>query len=98
LQILAPLPRDGIPIYCVGLNYRTHAKEAKVPVTRPRIDLIADLFEQLEVPSYPPLWTKPALSIAHPDEEIRLNDFCAKSLPDYEVKRLIGIIESEIAD
>jgi 2-keto-4-pentenoate hydratase/2-oxohepta-3-ene-1,7-dioic acid hydratase in catechol pathway len=29
-QLLAPLPRSGIPIYCVGLNYRTHAEEAKV--------------------------------------------------------------------
>lgn len=30
LQLLAPLLRDGIPIYCVGLNYRSHAKEADV--------------------------------------------------------------------
>jgi hypothetical protein len=29
-QLLAPLPHSGIPIYCVGLNYRTHAEEAKV--------------------------------------------------------------------
>ncbi len=31
-QLLAPLPHDGIPIYCVGLNYRSHAKEANVGV------------------------------------------------------------------
>lgn len=31
-QLLAPLPYDGIPIYCVGLNYRSHAKEANVRV------------------------------------------------------------------
>lgn len=42
---------------------------------------------QLAVPSYPPLWTKPAASLAHPDEDIQVNDFCAKSLLDYEVTR-----------
>ncbi|KAB5549444.1 fumarylacetoacetate hydrolase family protein [Coniochaeta sp. 2T2.1] len=29
-SLLAPLPRDGVPIYCVGLNFRRHAKEADV--------------------------------------------------------------------
>ncbi|OAQ64693.2 fumarylacetoacetate hydrolase family protein [Pochonia chlamydosporia 170] len=67
LQLLAPLPVDGVPIYCVGLNYHSHAKEAG-----------------LTVPSYPPLWTKPAASLAHPGEAIPINDFCAKSLLDYE--------------
>ncbi|KAB5511434.1 hypothetical protein GE09DRAFT_982072 [Coniochaeta sp. 2T2.1] len=66
-RLLPPLPRDGVPIYCVGLNYYSHAKEAK-----------------LDVPSCPPLWTKPATSLANPDEEIPVNDFCAKSLLDYE--------------
>ncbi|KAJ5099942.1 hypothetical protein N7532_006943 [Penicillium argentinense] len=49
------------------MNYRSHAKEAKLPI-----------------PSHPPLWTKPAASLAHPEEEIPVNDFCAKSLLDYE--------------
>ncbi|KFY09154.1 hypothetical protein V491_08373 [Pseudogymnoascus sp. VKM F-3775] len=66
-RLLAPLPRDGLPIYCAGLNYRSHAKEA-----------------YLAIPSYPPLWTKPASSLAHPNEDIPVNDFCAKSLLDYE--------------
>ncbi|KAJ4350318.1 uncharacterized protein N0V89_008939 [Didymosphaeria variabile] len=39
---------------------------------------------KLAIPSYPPLWTKPAKSIAAPDETIPINDFCAKSLLDYE--------------
>jgi 2-keto-4-pentenoate hydratase/2-oxohepta-3-ene-1,7-dioic acid hydratase in catechol pathway len=30
LQLLAPVPLEGVPIYCVGLNYRSHATEAKV--------------------------------------------------------------------
>ncbi|KAB5554728.1 hypothetical protein GE09DRAFT_1122181 [Coniochaeta sp. 2T2.1] len=66
-RLLAPLPRSDIPIYCVGLNYHSHAKEADLPI-----------------PSYPPLWTKPAASLSHPGEEIPINDFCAKSLLDYE--------------
>ncbi|KLP13329.1 bifunctional 4-hydroxyphenylacetate degradation enzyme [Fusarium fujikuroi] len=39
---------------------------------------------RLTLTSVPPLWTKPAASLANPDEDIPLNDFCAKSLPDYE--------------
>ncbi|KAH8197717.1 hypothetical protein TruAng_008134 [Truncatella angustata] len=66
-RFLAPVPHDGLPIYCVGLNYRTHATEA-----------------ELTIPSYPPLWTKPAASLAHPDEDIPVNNFCARSLLDYE--------------
>ncbi|KAL6405405.1 fumarylacetoacetate hydrolase family protein [Ilyonectria robusta] len=41
--------------------------------------------EQLPIPSYPPLWSKPVASVAHPFERIPANDLCAKSLLDYEV-------------
>ncbi|KAK4941705.1 hypothetical protein LTR10_018444 [Elasticomyces elasticus] len=66
-KLLAPLPCDGVPIYCAGLNYRSHAEEAKLPV-----------------PICPPLWTKPATALAHPEEEIWMNKYCASSFPDYE--------------
>jgi 2-keto-4-pentenoate hydratase/2-oxohepta-3-ene-1,7-dioic acid hydratase in catechol pathway len=33
---------------------------------------------------YPPLWTKPAASLADPGEDIPLDEFCALSFPDYE--------------
>ncbi|KAJ5643327.1 uncharacterized protein N7484_005834 [Penicillium longicatenatum] len=79
-QLLAPLPQENIPIYCVGLNYRSHAKEA-----------------QLTIPSYPPLWTKPAASLAHPNEDIPVNDFCAKSLLDYEGE-LVFVTSAECRD
>jgi len=36
VQLLAPLPSTSVPIYCVGLNYRSHAKEAKVRAARRR--------------------------------------------------------------
>ncbi|KAI0502929.1 fumarylacetoacetate hydrolase family protein [Xylaria bambusicola] len=32
-ELLAPLPQDGLPIYCVGLNYKSHAAEAKFEVS-----------------------------------------------------------------
>ncbi|KAI1084700.1 fumarylacetoacetate hydrolase family protein [Whalleya microplaca] len=66
-KLLAPLPRDHLPIYCVGLNYKSHSLEANLSVTKT-----------------PPLWTKPAASLANPGQEIILNDHCATSLPDYE--------------
>ncbi|KAK5047135.1 hypothetical protein LTR84_007078 [Exophiala bonariae] len=28
--LLAPVPHENVPIYCVGLNYRSHATEAKL--------------------------------------------------------------------
>ncbi|KAJ5681292.1 hypothetical protein N7455_007601 [Penicillium solitum] len=31
-KLLPPLPKTNIPIYCVGLNYRSHAKEANLNV------------------------------------------------------------------
>ncbi|KAF3396736.1 Fumarylacetoacetate hydrolase domain-containing protein 2 [Talaromyces pinophilus] len=36
-KLLSPLPRTDLPIYCIGLNYRSHAKEASlnVPVNPP---------------------------------------------------------------
>ncbi|KAF4335815.1 bifunctional 4-hydroxyphenylacetate degradation enzyme [Fusarium beomiforme] len=79
-RFLAPLPRNDLPIYCVGLNYRSHAKEAS-----------------LTLPSCPPLWTKPAASLANPDEDIPVNDFCAKSLPDYEGE-LVFVTSKECRD
>ncbi|KAI8240835.1 hypothetical protein K4K57_007743 [Colletotrichum sp. SAR 10_99] len=39
---------------------------------------------RLDIPACPPLWTKPAAALASPGEEIPVNDFCAKSLLDYE--------------
>ncbi|KAI8945222.1 fumarylacetoacetate hydrolase family protein [Xylaria longipes] len=33
-ELLAPLPRDDLPIYCVGLNYKSHATEANLQVSQ----------------------------------------------------------------
>lgn len=45
---------------------------------------LTGFFEQLAVPKYPPLWTKPPASLADPEEVIPVNEFCATSLLDYE--------------
>ncbi|GAM83819.1 hypothetical protein ANO11243_018090 [Dothideomycetidae sp. 11243] len=72
-KLLAPMVNPGAPIYCVGLNYRSHAEEAK-PL-------------QLKVTLNPPLWTKPAAALANPGEDIPVNKFCAQSAVDYEVSQ-----------
>jgi hypothetical protein len=36
-KLLAPVLDDSIPIYCVGMNYRTHAAEAGVSILKIRI-------------------------------------------------------------
>ncbi|KAK4494335.1 hypothetical protein PRZ48_014633 [Zasmidium cellare] len=66
-RLLAPVPNPNLPIYCVGLNYRSHAEEAG-----------------LKVPKQPPLWTKPAASLASPGEDIPVGKFCAEANLDYE--------------
>ncbi|KAI1149189.1 fumarylacetoacetate hydrolase family protein [Nemania diffusa] len=33
-ELLAPLPRGDLPIYCVGLNYKSHATEADLQVSQ----------------------------------------------------------------
>jgi 2-keto-4-pentenoate hydratase/2-oxohepta-3-ene-1,7-dioic acid hydratase in catechol pathway len=40
-QLLAPLPFENVPIYCVGLNYRSHATEAKVRRTTMKVTFLA---------------------------------------------------------
>ncbi|KAI0019445.1 fumarylacetoacetate hydrolase family protein [Xylariomycetidae sp. FL0641] len=87
-RLLAPLPRDDLPIYCVGLNFRSHAQEASLQVTKT-----------------PPLWTKPAATLANPGQDILMNDHCATSLPDYEGELVFvtartckDLTESEAAD
>lgn len=52
---------------------------------------------QLSVTKYPPLWTKPAASLADPGETIPINQFCATSLLDYEGE-LVFVTSKECKD
>jgi len=67
-QLLAPVPATGIPIVCVGLNYRNHANEASLPI-----------------PATPPMWYKPAASLADPGTEVPFPVQAQKGFPDFEV-------------
>ncbi|KAL4816725.1 hypothetical protein BDW67DRAFT_175338 [Aspergillus spinulosporus] len=79
-KLLPPIPQTNLPIYCVGLNYKSHAKEAK-----------------LNIPSNPPLWTKPSASLSSPNETILVSRFCASHLPDYEGE-LVFVTSRECRD
>jgi len=43
----------------------------------------------MTVPKFPPLWVKPAASLAAPNEDIPVNKFCASAFPDYEGELVI---------
>lgn len=82
----------------MGLNFRSHAKEASVGyrlVWYTGILALTKLNEQLSPAAYPPLWMKPAASLAHPSEDIPINEFCAKSMLDYEVWREHDLVSTK---
>ncbi|KAJ5371012.1 uncharacterized protein N7496_007104 [Penicillium cataractarum] len=81
-NLLPPLPQMNLPIYCVGLNYRSHAKEAS---------------GQLSIPAHPPVWTKPAAALSAPNESIPVSRFCASHLPDWEGE-LVFVTSRECRD
>ncbi|KAB8209110.1 fumarylacetoacetate hydrolase family protein [Aspergillus parasiticus] len=63
--LLSPIENTPIVI-CIGLNYKAHAQESKLPV-----------------PTYPPVFTKPADALAGPFERIEIHPD-AQPLLDYE--------------
>jgi transcription initiation factor TFIIH subunit 2 len=67
---------------CIGLNYRQHAEEAKVSSTQIYFDHAIDHY-QLQVPSYPTVFTKPPDAIAGPLDDIPIHKDCQSQL-DYE--------------
>ncbi|KAH7118051.1 fumarylacetoacetate hydrolase family protein [Dactylonectria estremocensis] len=85
-KLLAPLPQPQLPIYCVGLNYKSHAEECKSSNTY-----------RLSISKSPPLWCKPAAALAGPGETIALNAFQASSWPDYEGE-LVFVSSREVKD
>ncbi|GAP83801.2 putative fumarylacetoacetate hydrolase family protein [Rosellinia necatrix] len=42
--------------------------------------------QELQTSQSPPLWTKPAASLASPGQDIVMNKYCAASYPDYEAE------------
>ncbi|MCH8111511.1 MAG: fumarylacetoacetate hydrolase family protein [Proteobacteria bacterium] len=64
IKILAPIPRPGRNILCVGRNYRAHAAEFQ----RSGVDATAT---RDEVPDFPIIFTKAPSAVIGPGEPIR---------------------------
>ena len=79
VHLLAPIPRPRKNVFCVGLNYLDHAKEAARGSGRP-----------LKLPTSPVYFTKPPTGIIGPDANIMLDESVTKEL-DYEVEFAIVI-------
>ncbi|EIT73162.1 hypothetical protein AO1008_08644 [Aspergillus oryzae 100-8] len=75
--LLSPIENTPNVIY-IGLNYKAHAQESKLPV-----------------PTYPPVFTKPADALAGPFEKIEIHPD-AQPLLDYEDAK--NVTEEEALD
>ncbi|KAK0723435.1 hypothetical protein B0T26DRAFT_811850 [Lasiosphaeria miniovina] len=84
-KLLAPVPTTGIPIICVGLNYWNHANEAS---------LTSALVARLSIPATPPMWYKPAASLADLDTEVPFPVQAQKFFPDFEGELTIVLRKS----
>lgn len=73
VQLLAPIPRPGKNVFCVGRNYKLHIEEGARARGVPA-----------EYPSVPEFFTKPPTAVIGPDDEIRLPAVTQKL--DYEVE------------
>lgn len=88
VQLLCPLP--SVPyIVCIGLNYKTHAEEAKVSSDQEVPEYTSDelltrvIFKQLTIPTYPAVFTKPADALAGPFDKVYVHPD-ARSMLDFE--------------
>jgi 2-keto-4-pentenoate hydratase/2-oxohepta-3-ene-1,7-dioic acid hydratase in catechol pathway len=87
-QLLSPIESTPL-IVCIGLNYSEHAKEANVSANKSLDPTLAfrnvsnQARLQLTVPTYPPVFTKPADALAGPFAPIPIHPD-AQSHLDYE--------------
>lgn len=79
IDLLAPIPRPRKNIFCVGLNYREHAREGATVVGR-----------SPEPPEYPTFFTKPPTTVIGPGDSILLHEALTREL-DYEVELAVVI-------
>jgi 2-keto-4-pentenoate hydratase/2-oxohepta-3-ene-1,7-dioic acid hydratase in catechol pathway len=79
LTILAPIPKPRRNIFCVGKNYRAHARE----FANSGFDESLSLGE--EIPSHPIFFTKPASSVVGPGAPINPHTSLTSAL-DYEAE------------
>jgi 2-keto-4-pentenoate hydratase/2-oxohepta-3-ene-1,7-dioic acid hydratase in catechol pathway len=83
-RILAPFSAAGRNIFCVGKNYREHAREFS------RSGFEAGAVAGAEVDEYPAIFTKPRTAIAGPGDVIDLHANATQSV-DYEAELAVVI-------
>ena len=76
--VLAPIPRPRKNVFCVGLNYQSHAREGAAKAGRAP-----------DPPEYPTFFSKSATSVIGPGAPIRWDPAITQEL-DYEVE--MGVI------
>jgi 2-keto-4-pentenoate hydratase/2-oxohepta-3-ene-1,7-dioic acid hydratase in catechol pathway len=79
VRMLAPIQRPRRNVFCVGLNYRLHAAEAARAAG-----------QDLVLPEYPSLFTKPPSAVIGPDEFIEIVPAISQRV-DWEVELAIVI-------
>ena len=79
VTLLAPIPRPGRNVFCLGLNYRAHAAEG------------AQVFGQtMKEPEHPIFFTKPPSAVIGPDAAIEVNTDVTQEV-DWEVEFTVVI-------
>jgi 2-keto-4-pentenoate hydratase/2-oxohepta-3-ene-1,7-dioic acid hydratase in catechol pathway len=79
VKLLAPIPHPARNIFCVGKNYRDHAREFS------RSGYEAGAVKGAEIDSHPAVFTKPASSVVGPDDVVLLHEHVTSSV-DYEAE------------
>lgn len=79
VQLLAPIPRPGRNVFCVGRNYVDHVKEGYVARDA-----------EVKLPEVPQFFTKATHAVNAPTGDIRLDSQVSKRF-DYEVELVVVI-------
>jgi len=79
VNLLAPIPAPHRNIFCVGKNYRDHAREFS------NSGYEAGAVKGAEIDSYPAVFTKPANTVVGPNDIVELHAHITSSV-DYEAE------------
>src|SRR5262249_18560538 len=79
VKLLAPIPAPHRNIFCVGKNYRDHAREFS------NSGYEAGAVKGAEIDSHPAVFTKPANTVVGPNDVVQLHSHITSSV-DYEAE------------
>ena len=88
VQVLAPLPHPRRNVFCVGKNYREHAREFGTS----GYDASSGPYTDDHVPQFPVVFTKAPTSVIGPDAPVDPHPTVTKEL-DYEAELAVIIGE-----